>query len=157
MVGENMKGFKMEKCPQCGYTFDVLGDERKQLTYLKKCLKLTVRNISKILIIPEIVNKVENILGQYQGESNSPFIVIHGELVFLVGSVDIDNLHFILIEVTVAMERNHPTKLRFNTLFKGVFYETELLKFNDNLHMESNDDLDAIKNLIRKRIEQIEL
>ena len=125
---------------------------------VEKCWKLTKRNMSKILLVPEVVNKAEDIFWEYQGEYKSPFINIGGELVFWIGSVNIpkDNIDFVLVEVIVQIFTHHPTKLRFRRLFsdKDDALETSLLTFDDCLHMEGKGDLKEIKALMKKRLKE---
>lgn len=126
------------------------------MSVIKKCIEKAKANIDKILLIPEIVNKVEDILWQFQGKTESPFICIDGNLIFWIDTYERKKWRDITIEVVVDMSRHHPTTLSFRQLFPGrTLFEKELLKFDDNLHMESKDDIAEIKNLIRDRLEKL--
>lgn len=124
--------------------------------WIRRCKEKTKTHLDKILAIPNIVNQVENILWKHQGGHKPEFIEVKGELTFWIDSIDRrDMLKSILIEVIVSISRHHPTVLRFRHICGRIIFQTNLLTFDDCLHMESKEDLEEIKKLLRERIAKL--
>jgi len=118
---------------------------------IDKCKKITQTKMDKILAIPDHVNRIEEMLLELEKSYDE----IQGELIFEVGAYEGRKATTVVwIEVVVSLTHHHPTVLRFQKIGRTI-YVMPLLEWEENLSMSCDDCRPKIKELFKKRIEEL--